>query len=621
VQIVLIASTVSFLLTVFFALKITDRIAQPVERLGATVERISSGERTLAAEIVQEDEIGVLARSFNRMSAQLIGMSARLERVSADRAASLERCSSQIQAAAEVGREASWLYDYNQLLDKAAQRVQERFKCFFVGIYLREENQENAVLKAVAGEEWQDLVGSHRIKMDVIGTSTIVNRSGQAKFLTNPGQERLQNQNLVPQNLSQAILPLKIGEKITGALEVMGSSVPGFDEDSLAALEAIACHLALALENASILKHRDNVIKEIETAYGNYTLNSWQEYMKRSSQIRGYRFHGNVPEPASELAAESLEAWQSEQVVQKTAAAGEQQDGGDISKTIAIPIRIRGQTIGVTNIRLKGGDTSPETTALFEEVVNRLALTLENVRLLEESNLRSEQLHLLQEITSAAAAHINLVELLEAVGKRILAGYHLSRCGVLLLDKTLTEAVLVVDGQADPQAVDMTSARVQLVDNEALKEFIYLQRSGISEEVQSSPSMHLMHEFFAARGTHMLLVVPLISRGETTGLILMESDDPERRFREDDLRLADQIGLQVSTAIDVAILFEQTERRAEKEKVISEATTHIRETLDIETVLKTAAREMRRALNLAEVEIRLSTGDIGDSQSAREVKE
>jgi hypothetical protein len=90
----------------------------------------------------------------------------------------------------------------------------------------------------------------------------------------------------------------------------------------------------------------------------------------------------------------------------------------------------------------------------------------------------------------------------------------------------------------------------------------------------------------------------------------MESDDQNRRFREDDLRLADQIGLQVSTAIDVAQLFEQTERRAEKEKVISEVTTHIRETLDIETVLKTAAREMRRALNLAEVEIRLGTGEM-----------
>jgi hypothetical protein len=41
--------------------------------------------------------------------------------------------------------------------------------------------------------------------------------------------------------------------------------------------------------------------------------------------------------------------------------------------------------------------------------------------------------------------------------------------------------------------------------------------------------------------------------------------------------------------------------------MVGEITSHMRETLDLETVLQTAAREMRRALDLAEVEMRLGS--------------
>jgi GAF domain-containing protein/HAMP domain-containing protein len=613
VEVVLIAAAVSFLLTIFFAFKLTDRISLPVEKLGKTVERISGGELNLAAEIEQEDEIGSLARSFNRITAQALSLGAKLERQTSERKEDQERRSHQIQAAADVAREASRLYNQNELLDYTANLIGEKFGCYYVGIYLLDDNLEYAVLKAASGEAGQELLrNSHRLRA--------TEEEGPPGFTPNTGQTRAAatartkgfhfSNPLLPEALSQVVLPIKVGEKVIGAMDVQSIHKSCFDSLSVTVLQIIVDQLAMAVENASMLQQRDQIIKEIEAAYGNYTLSSWQEYMKRSAQLRGYRFRGKSPEPDSEPEPESLEAWQAEQVVRKTFQSKGSKAKGDVSQTLAIPMRIRGQTIGVTNIRLEGDEPSPETVALFEEVVNRLSLTLENVRLLEEAQLRSEQLHLLQEITSAAAAHINLIELLEAVCGIILEGFHLSRCGVLMLDKNRTEASLMVDERRDLLSLDMTGVKVQFAGNEALQEFVYLQRSGISEDIQVSPSTHLMHEFFASRGSHMLLVVPLISMGETIGLILMETDEQNRRFREDDLRLADQIGLQVSTAIDVANLFEQTERRAEKEKLISEVTTHIRETLDIETVLKTAAREMRRALNLVEVEIRLGTLEV-----------
>jgi len=66
--------------------------------------------------------------------------------------------------------------------------------------------------------------------------------------------------------------------------------------------------------------------------------------------------------------------------------------------------------------------------------------------------------------------------------------------------------------------------------------------------------------------------------------------------------LTDQLGV----ALESARLFEETLMRAERERLVGDISSRIRETLDIETVLMTAAKEMRNALDLDEVEVRMS---------------
>jgi hypothetical protein len=58
-------------------------------------------------------------------------------------------------------------------------------------------------------------------------------------------------------------------------------------------------------------------------------------------------------------------------------------------------------------------------------------------------------------------------------------------------------------------------------------------------------------------------------------------------------------------------LFEETLLRAERERLMSEITSRVRETLDIDTVLKTAAKELQKALDLEEVEIRMNKAELG----------
>jgi GAF domain-containing protein len=70
----------------------------------------------------------------------------------------------------------------------------------------------------------------------------------------------------------------------------------------------------------------------------------------------------------------------------------------------------------------------------------------------------------------------------------------------------------------------------------------------------------------------------------------------------------------LGVALESARLYEDTQRRAAREQLVGEVTTRVRESMDLETVLKTAATEIRQAMELDGFVIRLATQDSdGDS--------
>ncbi len=104
------------------------------------------------------------------------------------------------------------------------------------------------------------------------------------------------------------------------------------------------------------------------------------------------------------------------------------------------------------------------------------------------------------------------------------------------------------------------------------------------------------------------LVVPIQLRDEVIGTILLEREagDEQRSWSGEELALARAVGVQAGLALENARLLEETRRRAAREQQIGSATTRMRESLDMESVLKNAADEIYKALNLDELVIRLT---------------
>jgi hypothetical protein len=74
----------------------------------------------------------------------------------------------------------------------------------------------------------------------------------------------------------------------------------------------------------------------------------------------------------------------------------------------------------------------------------------------------------------------------------------------------------------------------------------------------------------------------------------------------------------VALAAENLRLLDETQRRAARERLIGEVTGRVRETLDMNTVLKVAVRELRQSLGLPEVVIRLAPGKQRQGQDSFE---
>lgn len=98
--------------------------------------------------------------------------------------------------------------------------------------------------------------------------------------------------------------------------------------------------------------------------------------------------------------------------------------------------------------------------------------------------------------------------------------------------------------------------------------------------------------------------VPVTTRGgQVIGKIRARKRISDEDWSAEEVSIMKSLVEQLGIALDSARLYQETQIAAQREQAISEVTTKIRETLDLETIVKTASEEIRKALNLPEVTI------------------
>ncbi|MBN2387726.1 MAG: GAF domain-containing protein [Anaerolineales bacterium] len=121
-------------------------------------------------------------------------------------------------------------------------------------------------------------------------------------------------------------------------------------------------------------------------------------------------------------------------------------------------------------------------------------------------------------------------------------------------------------------------------------------------EIQSAVASGLVTRHEDRHG--IAFAVPLKLRDQIIGVLDIRNSDTTREWTENQTALVQAVADRVALALENARLFEETTRRADRERTVSEITTKIRGTTDPQSMLELAMEELRRALGARQVQIR-----------------
>jgi GAF domain-containing protein len=199
-------------------------------------------------------------------------------------------------------------------------------------------------------------------------------------------------------------LPLKTESAVIGVLDIQSEQPQAFHTEDIAIMRVMADQLATSIERTRLLEEVERNLRELEHAHGQYTREVWQRF-GNSGQLnnQGYRFDNIRMEPITELPDHGMEAL--------TTGLVSRSNGDDTSNMVAIPIKLRGQTIGVVNTKLKEG-FGQNTLATMESAIERLAAALESARLYEEASLRADREQAISQVTSAISSSTEYEQIL-----------------------------------------------------------------------------------------------------------------------------------------------------------------------------------------------------------------
>jgi PAS domain S-box-containing protein len=107
---------------------------------------------------------------------------------------------------------------------------------------------------------------------------------------------------------------------------------------------------------------------------------------------------------------------------------------------------------------------------------------------------------------------------------------------------------------------------------------------------------------------HAAMVAPITLRGEVIGALGLHETEGGRRWTDDEIALIESVADQIALAIENVRLLEETQRRAQRERLVADITAKVRASSDMETILRTAVQELGSALGTDRAFIRLGAG-------------
>jgi GAF domain-containing protein len=382
------------ILTLILAILIQRSITRPVAELRSGAEAFRQGQMDIAIPVVGRDELSLLGQTFNQMAAQLRDLIGTLEQRVADRTRDLERRAVQLATAADVGGAAASILEPETLTQQVVGLIRKRFDLYYAGLFLLDEEGRYAVLEAGTDEAGRIMKEQgHRLEVGGSSMVGVACAQRQARIALDVGEEPVRFDNpLLPDTRSEMALPIAVGARVLGALDVQSTQAAAFSEEDIAVLQLVANQVAVAIQNARLFTEAQIALEAERRAYGEVSRQVWQQ-LTRTGATPGYR-----SDERGVFLAKG--AWHPQ--LQAALQTGKTMPGKHAPQDLITPLKVRGQVIGVIDAQKPDGSGrwTEEEIALLETLADRLSVALDSARLYQDTQRRAAQDRLVSEVTT-----------------------------------------------------------------------------------------------------------------------------------------------------------------------------------------------------------------------------
>ncbi len=412
------------IIVAIIATVVTRTLTNPILALTKVANSISQGDFGARANIGYPDEIGTLATAFNSMTTQLQSTLVGLEQRIDERTSELTKNKLELETIADVAREIAIIRDLDTLLNVSANLIQERLRYYHVGIFLVDERGEFAYLRAASSTAAEEMLAiNYKLRVGKTGLVGNVTSTGQAYIALDVGSDAVHFENpFLPDTRSEITLPLRSRSITIGALDIQANVSNAFNQQDIQTLQILADQLAAAIENAQLVQQVEGTLTELTKSNRFQTQKTWQSTINEKNAPT-YEYNGLQVNPVPQnLAPELLEKLTGGSPIVVKSEKDQISTGSKKSlSTLLVPLMVLNQVIGVIGMEQEDPSHtwSDEEIAVAQAAANRAALTLENARLLEESQKRASKERTILEATARIGSAINIENILQATTEEL----------------------------------------------------------------------------------------------------------------------------------------------------------------------------------------------------------
>jgi GAF domain-containing protein len=223
-----------------------------------------------------------------------------------------------------------------------------------------------------------------------------------------------------------------------------------------------------------------------------------------------------------------------------------------------------------------------------------LADVTERKRAEATATKRALELETVAGVSAAASTILDTNKLLWEVANLTKTRFNLYHAHIYLLNKTGDTLELVAGAGEIGRKMVAQGWHIPLHRKKSLVAQAARTRKGVIVNDVRRDSSFLKNPLLP--DTRSELAVPMIVGKQLIGVLDVQAAETNR-FTQEDAYIQTTLAAQVAISLENARLLEQAQTRAQREQILREVTAQIRGSVDVNAIMRTAAREIGRALD------------------------